>query len=259
VGNISSPRILCKFLGAWIARAGRNGGGFNRYSSFFAPEARNGSYNTQLPDGHLPDTPPFDTDAAPQPDMQGPQRDCPQLAQQYCSRTVCGPSPGNDSWAPLFALKGTSATSTEKEWRCYAEACLTADHTAYRRGSGCKEYCTRNTQILEALKTCKLPPPAPPTPPPAPAAPTPHYKCDTVPYGPQGDQFSLAHILDVVQADGVISPGRPLLLCTVRLTGPHWLSLLGICTVILLSLSVKMTVSPRAARRHPLRDGQHLD
>ena len=79
----------------------------------------------------------------------GRTESCPQLAQQYCnsSRAHC-PSPR------IYAVRGASATSDQLQWRCYSAACLDANHSAYRRGSGCTEYCSRDKEITEILTTC---------------------------------------------------------------------------------------------------------
>jgi hypothetical protein len=84
---------------------------------------------------------------------------CLQLAQQYCnsSRAHC-PRPR------IYAVRGASATSDRLQWRCYSAACLVANHSAYRHGSGCTEYCSRDKQITEILATCRLPPSPPPPP-----------------------------------------------------------------------------------------------
>lgn len=50
--------------------------------------------------------------------------------------------------------------------RCYDPSCLNDNRTAYKQGSGCTDYCTRDGQIEQILKSCTLPPPPPPPPPP---------------------------------------------------------------------------------------------
>ena len=88
---------------------------------------------------------------------------CPELVQQYCHTptlmgtcTMAGPT-----WVGLRSCAGgkPGCPDAEKEWRCYAPTSLNANHTAYESGNG---YCSRNAQILELLKTCKLPQPPPP-------------------------------------------------------------------------------------------------
>ena len=63
---------------------------------------------------------------------------------------------------PLVALKDVSASSNASEWRCYSPTCLTPGGGAYRRGSRCRESCTREPALSALLQNCTHPtPPVP--------------------------------------------------------------------------------------------------
>jgi hypothetical protein len=78
---------------------------------------------------------------------------CLDLAQKYCHDPALSCPFADATWVALQSGPGAA------QWRCYSPSALNANHTAYRAG---KDFCTRNTQILDILKTCKLPPPPPP-------------------------------------------------------------------------------------------------
>ena len=79
-----------------------------------------------------------------------------RLAQQFCNDYAvschdCG------SQGPWYALD--SGPGTPGRWRCYSVAALNTNRTAWKSGP---DYCSATGQILDILKTCKLPPLPPP-------------------------------------------------------------------------------------------------
>ena len=98
---------------------------------------------------------------------KGSSSPCPELAQEYCHNPALSCVFAEPSWVALRSCAGSHPDCAEplREWRCYSLKSLNANHTAYKQGTA---YCTRNSEILAILKTCKLPPPAPPPAPPAP-------------------------------------------------------------------------------------------
>jgi hypothetical protein len=59
---------------------------------------------------------------------------------------------------PLVAVKDVSASSNDSEWRCFSPTCLTANGSSYRRGSHCREGCTRDAELAAVLQQCAHPP-----------------------------------------------------------------------------------------------------
>eukprot|EP00039_Didymoeca_costata_P016781 m.305295 g.305295 ORF g.305295 m.305295 type:complete len:452 (-) comp16448_c0_seq1:64-1419(-) len=96
---------------------------------------------------------------------------CIQLAYEFCNNASLSGCPHESppEWIPL--KDGNAQGPLPKLWRCYSPECLNANHTAYKQGSKCTAYCTRDEQIATILATCKLPPPVPPPPPPPPLPP----------------------------------------------------------------------------------------
>lgn len=60
---------------------------------------------------------------------------------------------------PLRAVRDVSASSNVDEWRCYSPTCLTANGSAYKRGSHCAMGCTRDSELSSILQNCTRPAP----------------------------------------------------------------------------------------------------
>jgi hypothetical protein len=88
-------------------------------------------------------------------------------ADLFCNtHSGCNAKPG-----PLLARKSggcctkpqCSGTCGPDDWRCYSPSCLTANHSGYRPGAVCKEYCTEGAKLASIIATCELPPAQPPS------------------------------------------------------------------------------------------------
>ena len=58
---------------------------------------------------------------------------------------------------PLVALHDLGASGSTAAWRCYSPTCLENNNTAYRKGSGCKAFCSRDAQLAALEATCVAP------------------------------------------------------------------------------------------------------
>lgn len=78
---------------------------------------------------------------------------CLGVALRYCRDPALSCPFAGPTWVALHSGPGTA------RWRCYSPTTLTANHSAYKSGT---DFCTRDAQILQILRTCKLPPRPPP-------------------------------------------------------------------------------------------------
>jgi hypothetical protein len=95
-----------------------------------------------------------------------PPPNCTAAMDGYCAgpalRECAAKIKGMGGELPLKAVRDVSASSTVDAWRCYSPTCLTANGSAYKRGSHCRMGCTRDSELSNILQNCTNPvPPVP--------------------------------------------------------------------------------------------------